>query len=339
MAMNLLYSELLDVLEEYHSLGIAEQIDYDKFYLYSLITHSTAIEGSTVTEIENQLLFDEGISVKGRSIREQMMNLDLKKAYEYSLELAKQHRDFSVDMLRELSSIVMKNTGGIYNTALGTFDASHGDLRLVNVSAGIGGKSYLDFHKVPAYLDEYCDDMNRLRKAIMHENNIVKQYLLSFDAHFRLVTIHPWVDGNGRMSRLIMNHIQFECGLVPTKVNKEDKAEYISALIASREMDSTEPFQRFMFTEHIRNLLSEIEEYKKTQGGQKNAKVERKGGQKTRDAILELVASDEKITTTEMAERIGINRSAISKHLQRLKAEGLLRRIGPDKGGRWEILR
>ena len=57
----------LDVLNEYHSLGIAEQIDYPKFYLYSLITHSTAIEGSTVTEIENQLLFDEGITAKGRT--------------------------------------------------------------------------------------------------------------------------------------------------------------------------------------------------------------------------------------------------------------------------------
>lgn len=45
---------LIQVLDEYKRLGIAEQIDYDKFYLYSLITHSTAIEGSTVTEIENQ---------------------------------------------------------------------------------------------------------------------------------------------------------------------------------------------------------------------------------------------------------------------------------------------
>ena len=63
----------LEVLSEYHSLGIAEQIDYQKFYLYSLITHSTAIEGSTVTEIENQLLFDEGITAKGRSLQEQMM--------------------------------------------------------------------------------------------------------------------------------------------------------------------------------------------------------------------------------------------------------------------------
>lgn len=79
---------LLALLKEYDESGIAEQIDYQKFYLYSIITHSTAIEGSTVTEIENQLLFDEGISAKKRSIQEQLMNLDLKKAYEKSMMLA-----------------------------------------------------------------------------------------------------------------------------------------------------------------------------------------------------------------------------------------------------------
>jgi hypothetical protein len=77
--------ELQAVLDKYRSLGISQQIDYDKFYLYSIITHSTAIEGSTVTEIENQLLFDEGISAKGKPLVEQLMNLDLKHAYEQSI--------------------------------------------------------------------------------------------------------------------------------------------------------------------------------------------------------------------------------------------------------------
>lgn len=50
---------LLGVLNEHRGLGISEQIDFDKFYLYSLITHSTAIEGSTVTEVEALLPFGE----------------------------------------------------------------------------------------------------------------------------------------------------------------------------------------------------------------------------------------------------------------------------------------
>ena len=76
-----LSSELLSTLQDYSSLGIKDQIKYDKFYLYSIITHSTAIEGSTVTEVEAQLLFDEGNTSSKRTITEQMMNLDLKKAY------------------------------------------------------------------------------------------------------------------------------------------------------------------------------------------------------------------------------------------------------------------
>ncbi len=80
---------LLQLLKQHKELGISNQIDYDKFYLYSIITHSTAIEGSTVTEVEAQLLFDEGITAKGKTMVEQLMNLDLKNAYEYGREWIK----------------------------------------------------------------------------------------------------------------------------------------------------------------------------------------------------------------------------------------------------------
>lgn len=334
-----LNDQLLTVLDEYKQLGIADQIDYNKFYLYSLITHSTAIEGSTVTEIENQLLFDEGISAKGRTMQEQLMNLDLKKAYERSIVMAREHTAFSVEMLKELSGIVMKNTGSSYNTFQGSFDASKGDLRLVNVTAGAGGKSYLNYTKVPANLEAFCREMNDHRQDLMGSQNLLEQYLLSFDAHFQLVTIHPWADGNGRMSRLIMNYIQFEFGLVPTKVKKEDKADYIQALIDAREQDNQTPFREFMLREHIGNLQEEIRNFKQSQGGQKTEKVDRKGGQKTRETILDLIKGNERISSTKMAEIIEVNRSAISKHLQKLQNDGIIRREGPDKGGKWIIVK
>ena len=69
-----------------------------------------------MSEVENQLLFDEGITAKGKNIIEQNMNLDLKDAYEQSMELAKEHTPFSVDMLKQLSSIVMRRTGTTYNS-------------------------------------------------------------------------------------------------------------------------------------------------------------------------------------------------------------------------------
>ena len=336
--------QLLQLLNEYKRLGIAEQIDYDKFYLYSLITHSTAIEGSTVTEIENQLLFDEGISAKGRSMQEQLMNLDLKKAYEESIRQAKAKKAFSIEMLKGLSAIVMRNTGSTYHTLQGSFDSSKGDLRLVNVTAGAGGRSYMNFLKVPSRLADFCIKVNERRQALYQTDDIIEQYLLSFDAHYELVTIHPWVDGNGRMSRLIMNHLQFEYGLVPTKVNKDDKAEYIQALVDSREQDSTEPFREFMLKEHIKNLQHEIATYQATieevdtKGGQKEEKVDTKGGQKTRNAILDMIVQNAKVTSTQMAEALGINRSAVSKHLKKMQDDGVIKREGPDKGGKWVII-
>lgn len=68
-------------------------------------------------------------------------------------------------------------------------------------------------------------------------------------------------------------------------------------------------------------------------------KVDRKSGQKTKEAILQLIASNPSISSVEMAEAIGINRSAISKHLKTLKDNGIVKRIGPDKGGKWNIIK
>ena len=198
-------------------------------------------------------------------MQEQLMNLDLKAAYEHSMQLAEQHKDFSVEMLKTLSALVMKNTGSAYNTVQGSFDASKGDLRLVSVTAGIGGRSYMDYRKVPEKLQEFCLQLNEMRRQLVNSNDLIAKYLLTFDAHYQLVTIHPWVDGNGRMSRLVMNHLQYEFGLVPVKINKADKAEYIQSLVDSREQESTELFRRFMLEQHTRNIRKEIEEFKESQ--------------------------------------------------------------------------
>lgn len=59
-------SQIEEVLKTYLVSGVEDQVDYQKFYLYFIVTHSMSIEGSTVTEIENQLLFDEGIAKEKR---------------------------------------------------------------------------------------------------------------------------------------------------------------------------------------------------------------------------------------------------------------------------------
>lgn len=255
---------LLETLSEYRRLGIPDQLDYSRLYLYSIVTHSTAIEGSTVTEVENQLLFDEGITSNKRSLHEQMMNLDLKAAYVLSNKLAHEHRAFSNELLKRLNATVMKNTGSSYNTFHGSFDSSQGDFRKLNVSAGTGGRSFLSFTKVENRVTKWCIEVNKHREDLLTSDNIYEKYLFTFNSHFDLITIHPWVDGNGRTSRLVMNHLQTELNLIPSKVLKEDKADYIQALIEARDKEDKTIFSSFMVRNHIKNLQSEIEEFKKS---------------------------------------------------------------------------
>lgn len=328
--------KLIALIEQYKSLGIDSQIDYEKFYLYSIITHSTAIEGSTVTEIENQLLFDEGISAKGKTITEQMMNIDLKKAYEESIRLAKTHSEITIDVLKSLSRLVMQNTGSVYKSPLGEFSSANGDLRLVNVTAGAGGKSYMSFQKVPAKLEEFCEWLNTRRAQKM---SMAERYNLSFEAHYRLVTIHPWADGNGRMARLLMNHIQFESGLIPTKVLKDDKGDYINALIATRENEDTTYFLEFMAGEMIKTLSSDIDTFLKSTEESREITVKgREKKQKSREKILRLLKAHPDFSAKKLADEIGITEKGVEKQLAKLKAEGLIKRDGPDKGGEWIVL-
>ena len=328
--------KLITLIEQYKKLGIDSQIDYEKFYLYSIITHSTAIEGSTVTEIENQLLFDEGISAKGKTISEQMMNLDLKKAYEESIRIAKSHSNITIEMLKGLARLVMMNTGSTYKTALGEFSSANGDLRLLNVTAGVGGKSYMSYQKVPAKLQEFCDWINEERSKPM---STAERYNFSFEAHYRLVTIHPWADGNGRMARLVMNHIQFEFGLIPAKVLKEDKGDYINALIATRESDDINRFLDFMAEEMVKTISADIDLFLESTGeGGENMPIGREKKQKSREKILNLLKAHPEYSARKLAEAIDISDKAVEKHLAKLKAEGLIQREGPDKGGKWIVL-
>ncbi|HKM11857.1 MAG TPA: Fic family protein [Bacteroidales bacterium] len=326
-------NKLEKMVNRYRELGIDKQIDYDKFHLYSLITHSTAIEGSTITELENQIMFDHGVSIKGKSIEEQSMNLDLKAAYEKAIGLAKDHVEISVDLLISLASIVMKNTGVEYKTALGNFSTARGELRLLNVTAGFGGRSYMNFNKVPAKLVEFCKELNVARKTATNKT-IDELYQITFDAHYNLVTIHPWADGNGRMARLLMNMLQFEFNLIPTIIHKEDKEEYIKALVATREEHNLNIFREFMTSMMERNLAAEIDTYLHSigEGGEITEKT-----LKSRDKIIALLSEDGTLSAKALSTKIGITPKAVEKHLARLKADGIIERIGPARGGYWRV--
>ena len=345
---------LMKLLQQHKALGISDQIDFDKFYLYSIITHSTAIEGSTVTEVEAQLLFDEGITSSKRTMLEQQMNLDLKVAYDYGREWIRRHEPITVDWLILLASKVMARTGSEYHSIGGDFSAAKGELRKLNVTAGTGGKSYLAYQKVPVRLAAFCEELNKRRKAI-DAADVASIYELSFWAHFELVTIHPWADGNGRTCRLLMNLLQWEFGVLPTKVLKEDKAEYIQALIDTREREDTSIFVECMTKLHCQHLQSDIDQFIRSTSGRllpsgrkksvasdmvdkevlkqkmvDNWSIKPSLAKKMVD-ILEFVADKDQITTEVIVSHFGFNPTTAKRYLRQLTEFGYLEAHGGNK--------
>ncbi|MCM1223924.1 MAG: Fic family protein [Lachnospiraceae bacterium] len=349
----ILMNKVLDIrieeaLRAYLASGVEEQVDYQKFYLYSIVTHSTAIEGSTITEIENQLLFDEGIAAKNRSLKEQMMNVDLKDAYLHAFRIASENPTYTPEMLRQLSAHVMRRTGSEYSTIAGQFDSSKGDFRLCNVSAGIGGRSYLAYNKVESAVADFCKWLND-EIATVDKKDIAACYRLSFEAHFRLVTIHPWVDGNGRTTRLVMNMIQRQLGLVPSIDRKEDKGEYIQSLVDSRENEDSTIAQDTMLRHHIANLNRRVAEYQHTEGTSKSASsqsatiVISKSNICTLDctleetAVLRCIKTNPKMTQIEMAAAIGKSERTVKTITSALVEKCILTRQNGRRNGWWEI--
>lgn len=336
---------LLKLLQQHKALGISEQIDYNKFYLYSIITHSTAIEGSTVTEVEAQLLFDEGITSSKRTMTEQMMNLDLKVAYEYGMLWIKKHEPITVDWLITLASKVMARTGSEYHSMGGDFSAAKGELRKLNVTAGTGGKSYLSYQKVPSRLAAFCEELNKRRQTI-NPSDVAAIYDLSFWAHYELVTIHPWADGNGRTCRLLMNLLQMEFDALPTKVLKEDKAEYIQALIDTRESDDINIFLDCMTRLHLQHLKTDIDQFIASTSSKMVDKASVKQqmvdkwsikpflADKLAD-ILVFVADKEEITTETIIQQFGFTATTAKRYLRQLTAFGYLEAHGGNKNRRY----
>ena len=133
--------------------------------------------------------------------------------------------------------------------------------------------------------------------------------------------------------------VQFEFGLVPAKVLKEDKGDYINALIATREDEDMTHFLDFMAEEMFKTLSTDIEYFLKSM--EDNGEKMTVGGEKklkSREKILALLRDHPEYSARKLAEAIGRTPKAVEKQLSNLKATGVIKRKGPDKGGRWVIL-
>ena len=173
--------------------------------------HSNAIEGNTLTLRETKVVL-EGITVGGKSLREHFEATNHRDAIFYVEEIVAKHEAFTEWQIRNIHSLVLK-----------TIDPEQaGRYRQENVVIAGASTTPPDFVHISAEMTALIDWYNQAEK--MHP---IKR---AAELHTRFVKIHPFVDGNGRTGRLLLNFELLKTGYPPAIIRKEDRLAYYDAL-------------------------------------------------------------------------------------------------------------
>jgi len=175
--------------------------------------HSNAIEGSSITLAETKVILD-GLTVGGKPLREQLEVINHKHAIDLVEALAAGHESLTEHTIRQIHALILRTIN----------DEEAGRYRRVSVR--ITGSNYVppDPSAVPPLMHEFSLWLNSQEAQALHPVELAAL------AHFRLVDIHPFVDGNGRTARLLMNLILLRNGYPLAVVKNEDRSRYYDLL-------------------------------------------------------------------------------------------------------------
>lgn len=184
---------------------------YEKDFELTFTHNSTAIEGNTLTLMETKVVLEDGISVGGKALREIYEVVNHKKAYGYVKRSIAEGKQLDENAVKDIHQILMENImqGGIYrNQEVRISGAGH--------TPPSGNEMYRQIKDFYADLTWKGKDLNPIELAAW--------------THAEFVRIHPFIDGNGRTSRLIMNYQLMINGFLPISIAKENRLEYYNAL-------------------------------------------------------------------------------------------------------------
>jgi len=227
--MNLLLQAIAakkDRLDTLRPLSRGAKAALQKAYDVDLTYTSNAIEGNTLTLRETAELIEHGITVGGKPLRDHLEAVDHYDAVLWMRELASETTPVNESIVRELHRRIVARSqpaiAGIYSA----------DPRRVAGSRAI----FPNPVKIPQLMREFGNWLV----------NMTPVPAASFDAHFRLSAIHPFSDGNGRTSRLLMNLLLLRGGYPPITVRPEDRNIYLDTLEQASASDNLKPFQTFL---------------------------------------------------------------------------------------------
>lgn len=238
-------TDLKKCLDSFRPLNPAQLANLKEFYEVHYTYESNRIEGNTLTLQETYLVLNKGITIGGKPLRDHLEAVNHRSAFQYVQEIATSETDFSESVLLDIHDFILKNidnhNAGKYRNAVGQGHA----LAL----------------PMQQYFEEYETQKNTIHPVILAAN-----------MHERLVTIHPFIDGNGRTARLVMNLILLKNDYPITNISgeNESRTEYYKALEKVQTQQNPIAFQLYLLQEcktsiwnYIQFFADNLEEEKK----------------------------------------------------------------------------
>ena len=221
------YPELLRKRDLYQSgrASIPELTlqSYEQAFEIEYTHNSTAIEGNTLTLMETKVLLEDGITIGGKRLREIYETVNHQKAYRYVKECIAKEQPLDEKIIKEIHGLLMENifVGGIYR----------------NVDVYISGAQH-----TPPSPGEMYRQVKDFYADLTWKGKEMNPIELAAWTHAEFVRIHPFPDGNGRTSRLIMNYQLLANGFPAVSIAKESRLDYFNALEAYAVEGNLAPF-------------------------------------------------------------------------------------------------
>lgn len=185
----------------------------DDWYRVELTYTSNAIEGNTLSRQETALIVEKGLTVSGKTLVEHQEAVNHAQAFDFVNTLAKNSRaKFDEADVLDIHRLILQKID----------DVDAGRYRTMAVRIAGSNVVLPNAAKVPQLMQEFI--------AWLNTNRVSHPVTLATDAHYKLVSIHPFIDGNGRTGRLLMNLLLLQAGYPPAVIRKADRLRYITAL-------------------------------------------------------------------------------------------------------------
>ncbi len=224
-------------LDRYRPLPDALVRNLEAWFTVELTYTSNAIEGNTLTRRETAVVIEKGLTVGGRSLKEHLEAANHAEALaQLYAWLAAPKKTISEAEVLTLHRLILK----------GVEEAHAGHCRRVPVRISGAAVVMPNPHKVPDLMAAFFDWL--ASASTMHP------VTLAMEAHYRLVSIHPFVDGNGRTARLLMNLLLMQRGYPPAIIRPRDRLAYLAALEQAQLGGTKAPYERLMARAVSRSL-------------------------------------------------------------------------------------